>query len=132
MSSLPSRSPNAPRTDESQVREKRHVQGARRALKRVEVVTSPVKLDEIKEALAEAGISGMTVSEARVFGPAARRHEVYLGSSYVVDFARKVKIEIMVRDDVVPDIIEVVRIRTGDPRRRGDHVSPFLGPLGGG
>jgi nitrogen regulatory protein P-II 1 len=114
-------------------------------MKRVEVVMPPAKLDEIKDALAGVGISGMTVSEARVFGPAARRREVYLGSSCIVDFARKVKIEIMVRDDVVldilealknsptigdgddtkvfiSDIVEVVRIRTGE---RGEAATAY-------
>ena len=86
----------------------------------------PAQLDEVKDALAEAGISGMNVSEARVFGPASRRREVCLGSSYVVDFARKVKIEITVRDDVVHEILEALTNSTiGD----GEGTKVFISDI---
>jgi nitrogen regulatory protein P-II 1 len=104
-------------------------------MKRLEVIVPPSRFDDLKDDLVEAGVPGMTVSEARVFGPATRRREVYLGSPYDVDFARQVKIEIVVRDEVVPkllealerairdtddakifmaDVVEAVRIRTGE------------------
>jgi nitrogen regulatory protein P-II 2 len=106
-------------------------------MKRVEVTLAPDKLDAVKDALAEVGFLGMTVQETRVFGPASRRREVYRGSSYVVDFALKVKVEIVVGDDavhrvleiferwawsgerdashaLVSDVVEAVRIRTGE------------------
>ncbi len=78
-------------------------------MKRVEVTIAPAKLDEVKDALSEAGVPGMTVHEARVFGRATRRHEVYLGSSYVVDFVLKVKVEMVVLDEAVATILEVLK-----------------------
>ncbi|MGO9834052.1 MAG: P-II family nitrogen regulator [Polyangiaceae bacterium] len=104
-------------------------------MKHLEVIMPPSRFDDLKDDLVEAGVPGMTVSEAKVFGPATRRREVYLGSPHNVDFARQVKIEIVVRDDVVPrilevlerairdtddtkilisDVVETVRIRTGE------------------
>jgi nitrogen regulatory protein P-II 1 len=77
-------------------------------MKRVEVTMPPAKLDELKDALAEVGIPGMTVQEARVFGRASRRRRVYRGSLYVVDFALEVKVVIVALDDAVPRILEVL------------------------
>ena len=106
-------------------------------MKQIEAIIRPSKLDEVKEALAEVGIKGMTVSEVKGFGRTGGRKEVYRGSAYIVDFLPKVKIEIVVSDDLVGDslsaieraaktgkigdgkifvldILEAVRIRTGE------------------
>jgi nitrogen regulatory protein PII len=77
-------------------------------MKRVEVTMPPAKLDDLREALAEVDVPGMTVGEARVFGPAGRRREVYRGTSYVVDHAPMITIEIVARDDLVPGILEAM------------------------
>jgi nitrogen regulatory protein P-II 1 len=78
-------------------------------MKRVEMTMLPAKLDELKDALAEVGIPGMTVQEARVFGRESRGRGVYRGSLYVVDFALKVRVVIVVRDDAFPSILEVLK-----------------------
>jgi nitrogen regulatory protein P-II 1 len=106
-------------------------------MKRVEAIIRPSKLDEVKEALNEAGITGMTVYETKGFGRTGGRKEVYRGSAYVVDFVPKVMIEIVAVDGLVAtiidaiqrsaqtgklgdgkifvlDVLEVVRIRTGE------------------
>ena len=83
------------------------------AMKRVEVIMPPEKLDELREALAEAGILGMTVREAKVFDRRTGRREVYRGSSYVVDFTSKVEVVMTVQDDVVPSILQVLETMPG-------------------
>jgi nitrogen regulatory protein P-II 1 len=77
-------------------------------MKRVEAIIRPSKLDEVKEALAEIGISGMTLTEVKGFGRTGGRKEVYRGSAYVVDFVPKVKIEVVVADEVVGNILETI------------------------
>jgi nitrogen regulatory protein P-II 1 len=91
-------------------------------MKRVEVTMPPAKLDELKDALAEVGIPGMTVQEARVFGRANRRREVYLGSLYVVDFVLNVKVVIVVRNDSVARILEVLERWPGIREKGGGSV----------
>ena len=109
-------------------------------MKKIEAIIKPFKLEEVKEALTEAGIHGMTVSEVKGFGRQKGHTEIYRGSEYTVDFLPKVKIEIVVEDGgaanvvdtivkaastnkigdgkvFVSDVAEAVRIRTGD---RGD------------
>ena len=106
-------------------------------MKKVEAVIKPFKLDEVKDALTEVGVQGMTVTEVKGFGRTGGKKEVYSGSAYVVDFVPKVKIEIIVKDDMVHQVIssiteaaktgrigdgkifvtsvdEVIRIRTGE------------------
>jgi nitrogen regulatory protein P-II 1 len=78
-------------------------------MRRVEVLLPPAKLDEIKDALADIGVDSMTLGEVRVVDPASRRREVYRGSAYVVDFTLKVKMELVVQDDVVSGILEVLK-----------------------
>ena len=78
-------------------------------MKRVEAMVRPAKLDEIKEALSNIGISGMTISEIKGFGRTGGKREVYRGSAYVVDFVPKVKIEIVAPDDLVEDIVQAVQ-----------------------
>ena len=71
-------------------------------MKKIEAIIKPFKLDEVKDALAEVGIQGMTVTEVKGFGRTGGKKEVYRGSAYVVDFVPKVKIEIVVADELVP------------------------------
>jgi nitrogen regulatory protein P-II 1 len=106
-------------------------------MKKIEAVIKPFKLDEVKEALQELGIQGMTVLEAKGYGRQKGQTELYRGAEYVVDFLPKIKIEVVVGDDqlssvveaitaaartgrigdgkiFVSDIVEVIRIRTGE------------------
>ncbi len=77
-------------------------------MKKVEAIIKPFKLDEVKEALSQIGVQGMTVTEVKGFGRTGGKKEVYRGSAYVVDFVPKVKIEIIVKDDMVHQVIEAV------------------------
>ena len=106
-------------------------------MKKIEAIIKPFKLDEVKEALQALGLQGMTVIEAKGFGRQKGQTELYRGAEYVVDFLPKIKIEVVVGDDqlaaaveavqnaartgrigdgkiFISDIIEVVRIRTGE------------------
>ena len=106
-------------------------------MKKIEAVIKPFKLDEVKEALQEMGVQGMTVLEAKGYGRQKGHTELYRGAEYVVDFLPKIKIEVVVDDGqvagaleaiqnaartgrigdgkiFVSEIIEVVRIRTGE------------------
>jgi nitrogen regulatory protein P-II 1 len=84
-------------------------------VKRIEAIIKPFKLDEVKESLNEVGIQGMTVTEVKGFGRTGGKKEVYRGSAYVVDFVPKVKLEIIVKDDQVHQVIEAITTaaRTG-------------------
>jgi nitrogen regulatory protein P-II 1 len=77
-------------------------------MKKIEAIIKPHKLDEVKDRLRQIGISGMTVSEVKGFGRTGGKTEVYRGSSYVVDFVPKVKIEIVVKDAMVSDVVQAV------------------------
>ncbi|MEM1365241.1 MAG: P-II family nitrogen regulator [Pseudomonadota bacterium] len=106
-------------------------------MKKIEAVIKPFKLDEVKEALQEAGLQGITVTEAKGFGRQKGHTELYRGAEYVVDFLPKVKLEIVVADELldaavqaiitsartgrigdgkifVSDVAEAIRIRTGE------------------
>jgi nitrogen regulatory protein P-II 1 len=106
-------------------------------MKKIEAVIKPFKLDEVKEALQELGVQGMTVLEAKGYGRQKGQTELYRGAEYVVDFLPKMKIEVVVSDDqldaaieaitnaartgrigdgkiFVSEIVNVVRIRTGE------------------
>ena len=106
-------------------------------MKKIEAIIKPFKLDEVKEALQELGVQGMTVLEAKGYGRQKGHTELYRGAEYVVDFLPKIKIEIVVSDDQLDpaveaitgaartgrigdgkiftsDIIDAVRIRTGE------------------
>ena len=89
------------------------------AMKRVEAIIKPFKLDEVKEALSEVGIQGMTVTEVKGFGRTGGKKEVYRGSAYVVDFVPKVKLEIVVQDDQVNAVIDAIE-RSAKTGRIGD------------
>jgi nitrogen regulatory protein P-II 1 len=77
-------------------------------MKKVEAIIKPFKLDEVKDALGELGIQGMTVTEVKGFGRTGGKREVYRGSAYVVDFVPKVKVEVVVPDELVAQLIEAV------------------------
>jgi nitrogen regulatory protein P-II 1 len=78
-------------------------------MKRIEAMIRPAKLDEVKEALSAIGISGMTLSESKGFGRTGGKREVYRGSAYVVDFVPKVKMEIVVPDNLVENVVETIQ-----------------------
>ena len=77
-------------------------------MKKVEAIIKPFKLDEVKEALNEVGIQGITVSEVKGFGRQKGHTELYRGAEYVVDFIPKIKMEIIVSDDVVAKVVETI------------------------
>jgi len=106
-------------------------------MKKIEAVIKPFKLDEVKEALQELGVQGMTVLEAKGYGRQKGHTELYRGAEYVVDFLPKIKIEVVVEDSqltavieaitgaartgrigdgkiFVTDVVDVIRIRTGE------------------
>ena len=122
-------------------------------MKKIETIIKPFKLDEVKEALHEVGVKGLTVIEAKGFGRQKGHTELYRGAEYVVDFLPKVKIEVVVEDDMlersveailqaahtgrigdgkifVSTIEEAIRIRTGKKaqRRSNDHCRGRSGP----
>ena len=78
-------------------------------MKKVEAIIKPFKLDEVKEALQEAGIQGLSVIEVKGFGRQKGHTELYRGAEYVVDFLPKVKLEIAVDDGLVDKVVEAVR-----------------------
>ena len=96
-------------------------------MKKVEAIIKPFKLDEVKEALQEVGIQGITVVEAKGFGRQKGHTELYRGAEYVVDFLPKVKIEIILEDDQVDRAVEAITkaARTG---RIGDGKI-FISPI---
>jgi nitrogen regulatory protein P-II 1 len=77
-------------------------------LKKIEAIIKPFKLDEVKEALNEIGIQGMTVSEVKGFGRQKGHTELYRGAEYVVDFIPKIKLEIVTGDDIVTKVVETI------------------------
>jgi nitrogen regulatory protein P-II 1 len=79
-----------------------------RRMKKIEAIIKPFKLDEVKEALNELGLKGMTVLEAKGFGRQKGHTELYRGAEYVVDFLPKVKIEVIVDDNMVERAIEAI------------------------
>ncbi len=78
-------------------------------MKKIEAIIKPFKLDEVKEALQEAGLQGITVTEAKGFGRQKGHTELYRGAEYVVDFLPKVKLEIVIDDDTVERAVEAIR-----------------------
>ncbi len=77
-------------------------------MKKVEAIIKPFKLDEVKEALQEVGIQGLSVLEAKGFGRQKGHTELYRGAEYVVDFLPKVKIEVVIADDQLDSVIEAI------------------------
>ena len=96
-------------------------------MKKIEAIIKPFKLDEVKEALQEVGIQGITVTEAKGFGRQKGHTELYRGAEYVVDFLPKVKIEIVTPDELVHDALEAIE-KSAKTGRIGDgkiFVSPI-------
>jgi nitrogen regulatory protein P-II 1 len=83
--------------------------GEHRGMKKIEAVIKPFKLDEVKEALQEVGLKGMTVTEVKGFGRQKGHTELYRGAEYVVDFLPKVKIELVVDDTLVDRAVEAIQ-----------------------
>ena len=77
-------------------------------MKMVEAIVKPFKLDEVKDALTKAGIQGMTVEEVKGFGRQKGHTELYRGAEYSVDFLPKVKLEILVTDDKVTEVVDAI------------------------
>jgi nitrogen regulatory protein P-II 1 len=77
-------------------------------MKKIEAVIKPFKLDEVKEALHEIGVQGMTVTEVKGFGRQKGHTELYRGAEYVVDFLPKIKLEIAISDDLVDKVVEAI------------------------
>ncbi|MDR2034045.1 MAG: P-II family nitrogen regulator [Helicobacteraceae bacterium] len=77
-------------------------------MKKIDAIIKPFKLEEVKEALRQAGITGMTVSEVKGYGRQQGHTELYRGAEYVVDFLPKLKLEIVVGDDLVDKIVETI------------------------
>jgi nitrogen regulatory protein P-II 1 len=84
-------------------------------MKKVEAVIKPFKLEEVKDALTEIGIQGLTVSEVKGFGRQKGHTELYRGAEYVVDFIPKIKIEVVVPDNIAEKVVEAIvnAARTG-------------------
>jgi nitrogen regulatory protein P-II 1 len=88
-------------------------------MKKIEAIIKPFKLDEVKEALNEIGLRGMTVTEVKGFGRQKGHTELYRGAEYVVDFLPKIKIEIAVSDDQAEKVVETIA-QTANTGRIGD------------
>ncbi len=88
-------------------------------MKKVEAIIKPFKLDEVKQALSEVGIAGLTATEVKGFGRQKGHTELYRGAEYVVDFLPKVKIEVVVSDQLVGRVVEVIE-RAAKTGRIGD------------
>jgi len=88
-------------------------------MKKIEAIIKPFKLDEVKEALADVGVLGLTVTEVKGFGRQKGHTELYRGAEYVVDFLPKVKVEIVLVDELVPKALEAIE-RAAKTGRIGD------------
>ena len=88
-------------------------------MKKIEAIIKPFKLDEVKAALAEIGVRGMTVSEVKGFGRQKGHTELYRGAEYVVDFLPKIKLEVVVDDEKATQVVEVIQ-KTANTGRIGD------------
>jgi nitrogen regulatory protein PII len=88
-------------------------------MKQITAIVKPFKLEEVREALAEIGVSGLTVTEVKGFGRQKGHTELYRGAEYVVDFLPKVKIEVVVADEMVPKALEAIE-RSAKTGRIGD------------
>ena len=84
-------------------------------MKRIEAVIKPFKLEDVKDALSEAGITGMTVSDVKGYGRQQGHSELYRGAEYVVDFLPKIKLDIVVAEEQVEDVVKIIAesARTG-------------------
>ncbi len=78
-------------------------------MKKIEAVIKPFKLDEVKDELNKIGVSGLTVSEVKGYGRQKGHTELYRGAEYAIDFLPKIKIELIISDDLVNDVIDVIK-----------------------
>ncbi|HRP23252.1 MAG TPA: P-II family nitrogen regulator [Thauera sp.] len=95
-------------------------------MKKIEAIIKPFKLDEVREALSEVGITGLTVTEVKGFGRQKGHTELYRGAEYVVDFLPKIKVEVVLGDDVVDQAVEAI-VKAAHTGKIGDgkiFVSP--------
>ena len=88
-------------------------------MKKIEAIVKPFKLDEVREALSEVGVTGLTVTEVKGFGRQKGHTELYRGAEYVVDFLPKVKVEVVISDDLVGKVVEAIE-RAAKTGRIGD------------
>jgi len=77
-------------------------------MKKIEAIIKPFKVDDVKNALTKVGIQGMTISEVKGFGRQKGHTEIYRGAEYTIDFIPKAKIELIVTDDLAPQVIETI------------------------
>ena len=97
-------------------------------MKKIEAIIKPFKLEEVKEALAEIGVVGMTVSEVKGFGRQKGHTEIYRGSEYTVDFLPKIKIEVVLTDDLADKAVTAI-VKAAKTGKIGDgkvFISPVL------
>ena len=95
-------------------------------MKKIEAIIKPFKLDEVREALSEVGITGLTVTEVKGFGRQKGHTELYRGAEYVVDFLPKIKVEVVLADDIVDQAVEAI-VKAAHTGKIGDgkiFVSP--------
>jgi nitrogen regulatory protein PII len=100
-------------------------------MKKIEAIIKPFKLDEVKEALNEIGIKGMTITEVKGYGRQKGHKEIYRGAEYVVDFIPKIKIEIIVAADQANQVVETIR-KSANTGKLGDgkiFVTPIEGAI---
>lgn len=88
-------------------------------MKKIEAIIKPFKLDEVKEALQSVGIHGITISEVKGFGRQKGHTELYRGAEYVVDFLPKVKVEVVVPDELVQQVVDTI-LKSAETGRIGD------------
>lgn len=88
-------------------------------MKKIEAIIKPFKLDDVREAIAEVGITGMTVTEVKGFGRQKGHTELYRGAEYVVDFLPKMRVEVVVPDETVEPVIEAI-IKAANTGKIGD------------
>jgi len=88
-------------------------------MKKIEAIVKPFKLEEVKDALGEVGITGMTVTEVKGFGRQKGHTEIYRGSEYTVDFLPKIKLEVVVSDPQAEDAVEII-VRAARTGKIGD------------
>ena len=78
-------------------------------MKKIEAIIKPFKLDEVKEALSNVGVSGLTVFEVKGFGRQKGHTELYRGAEYIVDFLPKIKLEFIINDEILEEVIETIK-----------------------
>lgn len=96
-------------------------------MKKIEAVIKPFKLEEVKEALAEVGCTGLTITEVRGFGRQRGHKELYRGAEYTVEFLPKIKIEVVVTDEMVETVVKTI-LRSATTGRIGDGKI-FISPV---